>query len=104
MQWYAAVHSYSWNVGGRPDHSWPSFVPLTFELGVLGASLTGVVALFVFCRFPKPYHPVFNVEGFERASRDRFFLSIEQSDPAQIARAREELRTAEPLRIVTVPQ
>ncbi|MFW6058876.1 MAG: quinol:electron acceptor oxidoreductase subunit ActD [Phycisphaeraceae bacterium] len=81
MQWYAAVIDYPWNIGGRPLHSWPSFIPLTFELGVLGGALAGVVGLIVLNRFPQPYHPMVNVAGFERAQQDRFFLCIERDDP-----------------------
>jgi hypothetical protein len=69
------------NVGGRPLNSWPSFVPVTFELAVLFAALSMLAGLFILNRHPEPYHPVFNVAAFARASRDRFFLCIEARDP-----------------------
>jgi hypothetical protein len=80
MQWYAAVVSYPIDVGGRPYHSVPSFVPVTFELTVLGAATTAVLVLIFGSGLPKLYHPVFNVPAFQRASRDRFFLCVRADD------------------------
>lgn len=82
MQWYASVQSYPINIGGRPLHSWPSFVPITFELAVLGAAVFMIVGMILCNRFPRLHHPVFDVPGFDRASTDKFFLVIERRDPA----------------------
>jgi hypothetical protein len=81
LQWYLMVVDYPINVGGRPLHSWPAFIPVTFELMVLTASVVGVVALFARNGLPCPHHPLFSVAAFERASQDGWFLSVEASDP-----------------------
>ncbi|HRS29059.1 MAG TPA: DUF3341 domain-containing protein, partial [Phycisphaerae bacterium] len=65
----------------RPLNSWPSFIPLTFELGVLGGALCGLLAMLIANRLPQLYHPILNAPGFDRASQDRFLLSIEAADP-----------------------
>ncbi|MFH1568052.1 MAG: DUF3341 domain-containing protein [Gemmatimonadota bacterium] len=69
------------NIGGRPLHSGVNFIPVTFELTILCAALGTIAALFIRNRLPMPYHPVFNVPAFARASQDRFFLCVESSDP-----------------------
>jgi|SRR5215472_2773781 len=80
MQSWIAVVDFPINVGGRPLYSWPSFVPITFELTVLFASLAAFFGALGLCGFPLPHHPVFNLKEFARVSEDRFFLCIEARD------------------------
>lgn len=105
MQWYAMGIYYPLNIGGRPLHSWPSFIPVTFELTVLISALSGVLGLLIALRLPRPHHPLFDVPGFERATVDRFFLSIEGLDSeASVMDARRFLQSRQPVQIVEVPR
>jgi hypothetical protein len=81
LQYWVSVIDYPLNVGGRPLHSWPSFVIVTFELTVLFAGITAVLSMLALNRLPRPSHPLFTVERFRRASQDRFFLCVEAADP-----------------------
>ncbi|MCI0336544.1 MAG: DUF3341 domain-containing protein [Acidobacteria bacterium] len=78
--WTSAI-AYPLNVGGRPLISTPSFIPITFECVVLLAALSAFVGMLAMNRLPQPYHPVFNVPGFNRASQDRFFICVKADDP-----------------------
>lgn len=103
IQWYANVFHYPQNIGGRPVHAIPAFIPVTFESAVLGAGLAAFFGLLFLLRLPRPWHPVFEVDGFERASVDRFWVAIDAEDPRfGVGRSARTLEELAPLRIVPV--
>lgn len=81
LQYWVTVVNYPVNVGGRPLHSWPAFLPVTFEMTVLVAALAAILGMFALNGLPRPHHPLFGVKNFDRATQDRFFLSIRATDP-----------------------
>jgi ActD protein len=81
LEYWVHTMAYPINVAGKPLNSWPQFIPVTFEMTILIASLSAVIGMIVLNGLPMPYHPVFNVPRFEHASRDKFFLLVESNDP-----------------------
>ena len=106
MQYWAMAVDYPLNIGGKPYNSWPAFIPITFELMVLVAAFAAILGMFFLNGLPQPYHPVFNVPRFVRASQDRFFLCIEAVDPTfDRVRTRTFLESLRPLgEVWEVPQ
>ena len=104
FQYWVSVIAYPINVGGRPYHSWPSFVIVTFELTILFAGVSAVLGMLALNGLPMPYHPVFNVPRFAMATKDRFFLIIFHSDPKfDLAATRQFLEAMGPRTISEVP-
>jgi Alternative complex III, ActD subunit len=81
LQYYCTVVAYPLNIGGRPLVSWPSWVPVIFEMTVLFAALSAVLGMLALNGLPRPHHPLFAIPSFDRASQDRFFLVILAKDP-----------------------
>jgi hypothetical protein len=100
FQLWALAFAYPLNIGGRPLHSWPLFIPVTFELTILGAALFGVVSALALNGLPRLHHPVFDVPGFERVSTDRYCLLILATDPAfEVVPWRNLLNAQDPIRV-----
>jgi hypothetical protein len=105
MQYFANVIHYPWNIGGKPMNSWPMWIPITFECGILAAALTAVVGMFALNKLPQPYHPVFNNPRFAMASRNRFFLCIEATDGQfDLDRTRDFMQTLGAHEVTTVAE
>jgi hypothetical protein len=103
MQYWISVIDLPLNVGGRPMNSTPSFVPVTFECTILFAVLSAFGCVLALNLLPQPYHPIFNAQGFERASQDRFFLCVEADDPLfDDEGTREFLEGLNPMAVSTV--
>lgn len=81
MEWWVSTIAYPHNIGGRPLFSWPSFIPPAYECTILLASFGAVFGMLAMNGLPRPHHPIFNADNFERASQDKFFLCIEADDP-----------------------
>ena len=81
LQWWVAARAYPLVISGKPLFSWPAFVPVTFELGVLFGALGAVIGMLGLNQLPMLFHPLFHSKTFERVSDDGFFISIESWDP-----------------------
>jgi len=104
LQWFTAVIDYPIDAGARPLHSWPAFIPATFELTVLGAALAVFFGLWLANGLPRLHHPLFDARDFDLASRNRFFLAIRATDPNfDPDGTRDFLVRLEPLRVIEVP-
>lgn len=81
MMWWMNGVDYPLVIGGKPPYSLPSQVPIMFEVTILLSAFATVFGMFHLNRLPRHHHPIFNSERFKAFSDDKFFLSVESSDP-----------------------
>ena len=104
MQYWINTMAYPLNIGGKPFHSWPSFIVVTFEMTILFGGISAVFGMLALNGLPMPYHPVFNVSRFAMASKDRFFLIVFSSDKKyDDVKTREFLQSLGPKTLTEVP-
>ena len=94
LAWYSAVIDYPIDSGGRPLHSWPTFVLFPFAIGILAAAISGLIAFFWQSGLPRLHHPLFEADGFERVSQDAFLLAFTAHDKSDPRKLRTLLRDA----------
>ena len=80
MQWWVSAEAYPLVISGKPFFSWPAFVPIMFECGVLGGAFGAVFGFLFQARLPQHHHALFNSEYFNKSTDDGFFISIEAAD------------------------
>jgi hypothetical protein len=80
MYWMNAVDYPMW-VSGKMPYAWEPTIPITFELMVLLSGLCAVFGMFALNKLPRLHHPIFRHQTFWRVTDDRFFLSVEATDP-----------------------
>ena len=103
LQYWTSVIAYPMNIGGRPFHSWVSFIPPTFEVTILLSAFAAVLGMLFLNGLPQPYHPVFNTKRFSLASQTSFFLAIEAADPVfDAAKTQAFLESLNPREVVRV--
>ena len=104
LQYWINVIAYPLNIGGKPYDSWPAFIVPTFEMTILFAGIIGMFGMFALNGLPQPYHPVFNVDRFSNATRNRFFLCLEATDPKfDLTGTHQFMERMKPLSISEVP-
>lgn len=103
LQCYALMFNYPFDIGGRPLLSWPAYIPLAFEGGVLIAIFAGFFGFLTACRLPHLYDPIDEIDAFREASRDTYFVAVRTDDPERIREARALLRPLDPLLIEDFP-
>ena len=103
MQWWMNDVDYPLIVGNRNAVPSPTWVPVTFELGVLLAGVSIFFGLMAIFRFPRPYDPLFEVESFRSATIDALWLSVSVPDGQESA-VSDELRRLGAAEVELVPE
>lgn len=81
LQWFMNAYDYPFLISGKPIWSVPANVPVMFELTVLFSAFGAFFGMWIFNRLPRYHHKVFYSSRISRATDDRFFISLEASDP-----------------------
>ncbi len=81
MMWWMNAVDYPMIVGGKQAYDWGTTIPVTFEVMVLLSAFGAVFGMLAINKLPRLYHPIFKHSTIHRVCDDRFFLSVEASDP-----------------------
>ncbi|RYG18855.1 DUF3341 domain-containing protein, partial [bacterium] len=106
MHWMNGI-DYPLVIGGKPagaPGTLPSMIPIMFELTVLFSAFAIVFGMFGLNKLPRHHHPIFNAsDRFNRATDDKFFVSIEGEDPKfNLEKTKRLLESTHPVHIELV--
>lgn len=80
LQYLPNIYHYQMNISGKPLNSWPAFLLITFEMGVLFSAFSILGSFILGNKLPRFDREIYSLAAYNERRHDHYFIVTKKED------------------------